>query len=173
MADAVEAIRQGVKQEADLLRRSDGVVVITDDFKVQLDRYRVDPAKVVVIPNWGALASIPERPKDNAWGRDHGLVDKFVFLYSGTLALKHNPSRLLALAEAFRDDPAVSVVLAASGISVDQLKAMPDDQNLDNLIFLPLQPIALFPSMLGAADVLVALLEADADEFSVPSKILS
>ena len=159
--------------EADLLRRSDGVVAITDDFKTQLDRCRVDSTKVAVIPNWGALDSIPERPKDNPWAREHNLADKFVFLYSGTLALKHNPSRLLALAEAFRDDPAVRVVLAASGVSVDQLKTMPDDQKPDNLIFLPLQSIELFPSMLGAADVLVALLEADAGEFSVPSKVLS
>ncbi len=159
--------------EAELLRRSDGVVVITEDFKVQLDRCRVDPAKVAVIPNWGALDSIPECPKDNPWAREHDLADKFVFLYSGTLALKHNPSRLLALAEAFRADPAVRVVLAASGVSVDQLKAMPDDQKPDNLTFLSLQPIELFPSMLGAADVLVALLEADAGEFSVPSKVLS
>jgi colanic acid biosynthesis glycosyl transferase WcaI len=159
--------------EAELLRNSDGVVAITDDFKTQLDRGRVDPEKVAVIPNWGALDSIPEQPKDNPWARDHDLADKFVFLYSGTLALKHNPSRLLALAKAFEHDPSVRVVLAASGVSVDQLKALPDDQKPDNLTFLPLQPIELFPQMLGAADVLVALLEADAGEFSVPSKVLS
>jgi colanic acid biosynthesis glycosyl transferase WcaI len=159
--------------EAGLLRRSDGVVVITDDFSRHVARAGVDPAKVAVIPNWGALDSIPERAKDNAWARSHGLADKFVFLYSGTLALKHNPSRLLALARAFEHDPSVRVVLAASGVSVDQLKALPDDQKPDNLVFLPLQPIALFPDMLGAADVLTALLEADAGEFSVPSKVLS
>jgi glycosyltransferase involved in cell wall biosynthesis len=159
--------------EARLLRESDGVVVITDDFKVQLDRCGVDPFKVAVIPNWGALDSLPEQPKDNSWSRDHDLADKFVFLYSGTLALKHNPSRLLALARAFADDPAVRVVLAASGVSVDQLKAAPAGETPHNLVFLPLQPIGLFPRMLGAADVLVALLEADAGEFSVPSKVLS
>ena len=159
--------------EARLLRGSDAVVVITDDFRAQLDRCRVDPDKVAVIPNWGALDSIPLQPKDNPWTRDHDLADKFVFLYSGTLALKHNPSRLLALAKQFEQDPAVRVVLAATGVSVDQLKALPDDQKPDNLIFLPLQPIELFPAMLGGADVLVALLEADAGEFSAPSKVLS
>ena len=159
--------------EAKLLRDSQGVVVITDDFKTHLDRYGVDREKVVVIPNWGALDSIPERPKDNPWARSNDLADKFVFLYSGTLALKHNPSRLLGLARAFQNDPAVRVVLAASGVSVDQLQAMPAGDLPGNLIFLPLQPIELFPQMLGAADVLVALLEADAGAFSVPSKILS
>jgi glycosyltransferase involved in cell wall biosynthesis len=42
-----------------------------------------------------------------------------------------------------------------------------------NLLFLPLQPMDVFPDVLGAADVLVALLENDAGPFSVPSKVLS
>ena len=159
--------------EASLLRASDGVVAITDDFARHLDRAGVDPGKVAVIPNWGALDSIPQCAKDNGWAKAHGLSDKFVFLYSGTLALKHNPSRLTALAKVFEQDPDVRVVLAASGVSVDQLKAAPAAERPDNLVFLPLQPIEIFPDMLGAADVLIALLEADAGEFSVPSKILS
>jgi glycosyltransferase involved in cell wall biosynthesis len=40
-------------------------------------------------------------------------------------------------------------------------------------MFLPLQPMDVFPDVLGAADVLVALLENDAGPFSVPSKVLS
>lgn len=159
--------------EARLLRASDGVVAITDDFTRRLNRAGVDPGRVAVIPNWGALDSIPQRAKDNAWAKAHDLSDKFVFLYSGTLALKHNPSRLSALAKAFQNDPQVRVVLAASGVSVDQLKAAPATERPDNLVFLPLQPIEIFPDMLGASDVLIALLEADAGEFSVPSKILS
>jgi colanic acid biosynthesis glycosyl transferase WcaI len=128
---------------------------------------------VSVIPNWGALDSIPLRPKANEWARRHGLDDKFVFLYSGTLALKHNPERLWALARAFRDDPKVMVVLAASGVSLDGLKKREAADRQPNLKFLPLQPIEEFPDLLGAADVVVALLESDAGEFSVPSKVLS
>ncbi len=159
--------------EASLLRASDAVVAITDDFAVHLTKAGVPAEKVAVIPNWGALDSIPRRSKDNDWAAANGLADKFVFLYSGTLALKHNPQRLSALARAFQDDPDVRVVLAASGVSVDQLKAAPASERPGNMVFLPLQPIEIFPDMLGAADVLIALLEADAGEFSVPSKILS
>src|SRR5262249_9939511 len=41
------------------------------------------------------------------------------------------------------------------------------------LMLLPLQPMEVFPDMLGSADVLVALLENDAGPFSVPSKVLT
>ena len=159
--------------ERRVLQASDGVVLISEDFQRPLARFGVAPGKVSVIPNWGALPSIPLRPKDNAWARRHGLGDKFVFLYSGTLALKHNPDRLWALASAFKDDPQVAVVLAASGVSLDALKARQAAEVRSNLVFLPLQPMADFPDLLGAADVTVALLEEDAGEFSVPSKVLN
>ena len=155
------------------LQESDAVVLISEDFKGQLGQFEIAPEKVSVIPNWGALDSIPLRPKGNDWAKRHWLDDKFVFLYSGTLALKHTPERLWALARAFRDDPEVMVVLAASGVSLDGLKQREAADPQPNLKFLPLQPIADFPDLLGAADVVVALLESDAGEFSVPSKVLS
>jgi glycosyltransferase involved in cell wall biosynthesis len=159
--------------ERRVLRQSAQVVLISEDFMRPLKQFGVAPTKVTVIPNWGALNSIPLRPKTNDWARRHGLEDKFVFLYSGTLALKHNPDRLWALAEAFRNDPDVAVVIAAAGVSVDALKARNAHEPQANLHFLPLQPVEDFPDLLGAADVVIALLENDAGEFSVPSKVLS
>jgi glycosyltransferase involved in cell wall biosynthesis len=41
------------------------------------------------------------------------------------------------------------------------------------VLVLPYQPYSVFPDLLGAADVLVAILEPDAGTYSVPSKILS
>lgn len=159
--------------EASMLRRSDGIVLVSDDFKPALRRFGVADDAIDVIPNWGALDTLPLRTKDNPWAERHGLRDKFVFLYSGTLALKHNPDLLWALAERFENDPAVVIAVAASGVSYDALKARNDAAPKPNLMFLPLQPMEVFPDVLGAADVLVALLEADAGPFSVPSKVLS
>jgi glycosyltransferase involved in cell wall biosynthesis len=159
--------------EASLLRQSDGVVVISDDFKRAIEGLGVDASATEVIQNWGALAELPLRPKNNAWARENGFSDKFVFLYSGTLALKHDPDLLWALAEHFERDPQVLVAVAASGINYDALKARCAQQPKKGLVLLPLQPIQVFPDMLGAADVLVAQLESDAGPFSVPSKVLT
>lgn len=159
--------------ERRLLQSSDALVLISEDFTPLLDQFGVSKAKAFVIANWGALNSISVRPKTNPWAQRHGLVDKFVFLYSGTLALKHNPGMLWALAQAFRDDPEVSIVLAAAGVSLDALRTKAAAEPAPNLVFLPLQPAADFPDVLGAADVVLALLENSAGEFSVPSKVLS
>jgi glycosyltransferase involved in cell wall biosynthesis len=159
--------------EASMLRRSDGIVLASEDFKPALKDFGIEDDSLGVIPNWGALDTLPLRPKDNSWAMQHGLSDKFVFLYSGTLALKHNPDLIWALAEHFREDPKVVVAVAASGVSYDALKARSAAQPKSNLLFLPLQPMDVFPDVLGAADILVALLENDAGPFSVPSKVLS
>jgi colanic acid biosynthesis glycosyl transferase WcaI len=159
--------------EADMLRKSDGIVLVSEDFRPALGSFGVRAEDSDVIPNWGALDTLPLRPKDNAWSKEHGLGDKFVFLYSGTLALKHNPDLLWAVAEHFGNDPNVVVVVAASGVSFDALKARSAAEPKPNLVFLPLQPMESFSYVLGSADVVIGLLENDAGEFSVPSKVLS
>jgi colanic acid biosynthesis glycosyl transferase WcaI len=159
--------------EGRLLKQSEGVVLISEDFVAPLTKLAAVTDRVSVIPNWGALDAIPARPKDNPWSRQHGLHDRFVFLYSGTLALKHNPEWLWALAATFRDDPQVEVVLTASGVSYDALKQRASAEPMPNLRFLPLQPVADLPDLLATADVTIGLLESDAGAFSVPSKVLS
>ncbi len=73
-------------------------MVISEDFLPLLRRWGVDEARIAVIENWAPLDELPVLPRDNEWAREHGLADRFVFLYSGTLGFKHDPSLLLELA---------------------------------------------------------------------------
>lgn len=159
--------------EATLLNRSDAIVVISDDFLPGLRELKVSTEAVEIIANWGALNDIPMRPKANAWAEAQGLSNKFVFLYSGTLGLKHDPMLLTALADAFADDPGVQIVVAAVGAGADQLRWELTQNPRPNLNLKGLEPLEVLPDALGAADVMVALLEPDAGRYSVPSKVLS
>jgi glycosyltransferase involved in cell wall biosynthesis len=58
-------------------------------------------------------------------------------------------------------------------MGADRLRQRLAEQPLANLRLLPFQPWEDLPDVLGAADVLVVLLEAEAGTFSVPSKILT
>jgi glycosyltransferase involved in cell wall biosynthesis len=155
------------------LRASAGVVAITEDFLPILARFGVPVERVTVIPNWGPLDELPVRPRRNAWSALHELDDKFVFLYSGTLAMKHNPDLLRHLALHFRGDDEVRVVVISEGPGVEYLRERKSLEDLRNLEVLPFHPFEEMPDVLAAADVLVAVLEADAGVFSVPSKVLS
>lgn len=159
--------------EGNALRRSAMVVSISPGFLPALRRWGVPGGRVEVIPNWAPIGELPVRAKDNRWARAHGLADRFVFLYTGTLGLKHDPGLLVALAEHWRHDPRVVVVVVTEGFGADRLVAEAATWNLDNLRVLPFQPHAVYPEVLGAGNVLVAMLEPAAGLYSVPSKILS
>jgi putative colanic acid biosynthesis glycosyltransferase WcaI len=156
--------------ERRLLRQADGVVSITDDFDATLADWGVDRAACRVIENWAPLDDLPTRPRDNAWRLDHGLGDRFVYLYTGTLGLKHRPELLYRLAQLRTDS---EVVVISEGMGEARLREMLRAHPLPNLRLLPFQPMDRYPDILGAADVLVALLEPAAGTFSVPSKVLS
>src|SRR5207302_1095074 len=105
---------------------------------------------------WAPLDELPVLPRDNAWAREHGILDKLVFLYSGTLGFKHDPSLLLELARwAGRRDGLVVVVSEGSG--ADWLAEHGRDE--PGLRLLPYQPYDRLPEVLASADVLVAVLE--------------
>ncbi|MBV9836148.1 MAG: glycosyltransferase family 4 protein [Alphaproteobacteria bacterium] len=159
--------------EAGLLRRSDQVVAITDDFKPLLKSWRIDEKRVSTIENWAPLEELPPRPRDNDFARAHGLSGKLVFMYSGTLGLKHNPSLLLGIADRYREDPAVRVVVISEGLGANWLAERKQAERLDNLLLLPFQPFSRMPDMLASADVLMAILEPEAGVYSVPSKVLT
>jgi colanic acid biosynthesis glycosyl transferase WcaI len=166
----VAAERAVAELERRLLRRSDGVVVISDDFLPRLRRWRVDEIRVATIENWAPVAELPALPRENAWSREHLLDGRPVFLYAGTLGFKHDPSLLLELARWAGSRDAL-VVVVSEGPGADWLAENGRDEPA--LRLLPYQPYDRLPEVLASAEVLVALLEPEAGAFSVPSKILT
>jgi len=162
-----------VALENRLLRRSDRVVAITEDFLPYLEAAGVDRDRIDVIHNWAPLDEVPEKPKDNPWSREAGLAEGFCFLYSGTLAMKHDPDVLARLAESFRGRREAKVAVVSEGPGAEHLRREKVRRSLDNLAILPFQPFEVFPEVLGAADVLAGVLEPEAGAWSVPSKVLT
>ena len=152
---------------------AEAVISITEDFVPLLQKFGVPEDRITVIPNWAPLEELPICPRQNVWSAQHGLDDKFVFLYSGTLAMKHNPDLLRQLALKFRDNAAIRVVVISEGPGAKYLAEHKRKESLENLLLLPFQDFQEMPKVLAAADVLVAVLEADAGIFSVPSKVLT
>jgi glycosyltransferase involved in cell wall biosynthesis len=160
-----------VALERRLMQLSDAVVAITEDFLPVFARWGLDRSRLHVIENWAPRDELPEQPRNNPWAVEHGLADKLVFLYSGTLGLKHNPEILLRLAEALVSQPEARLVVVSEGLGADWLHARQVGHG--NLVLLPYQQFERLPEVLASADVLLGILEPDAAAFSVPSKVLT
>jgi glycosyltransferase involved in cell wall biosynthesis len=161
------------RAEGRLLRESAAVVSISPDFERILAQWGVDPKRSFVIENWAPRDEVPVGPQDNPWSRRHGLNGKFVFLYSGTIGMKHNPGMLVRVADAFAGRAGVEVVVISEGLGADWIQARMTERHRPNLRVLPLQPFHELPQALASATVLMALLGEESGEFSVPSKVLT
>lgn len=162
-----------LRDERRQLARSDHVVLISDDFLSLADAAGVDRRRVSTIPNWAPLRELPERPRSNSWAAEHGLEDTFTFLYSGTLGMKHDPELLVRLAREFAGETRVRVCVVSEGPAADRVRRRAAETGLRNVVSLPFQPYDRLSEVLASGDVLLAVLEADAGTFSVPSKVLS
>jgi colanic acid biosynthesis glycosyl transferase WcaI len=158
--------------ERALLRSSDAIVAISENFVPQLTAWGIPADRVTVVRNWASLSEIRPVAKDNVWARQHGLHEKIVALYTGTLGLKHNPAILLDLARAGAA-AALRVVVVSEGQAAEWLEQAAKESGVDNLTVMPFQPMKLYPQLLGTGDIMLAVLGVEAAAFSVPSKILS
>jgi len=149
-------------------RRADAAIVIAPAFAETLAGWGVPPEGVSVIENWAPVDEIQLLPRVNEWSTAHGLDGKTVFLYSGTLGMKHRPDLIYRLAQSL--DSCCRLVVISEGIGRDYLQSKPA---LETLQLLDFQPYDQLPMALASADVLVTTLESDAAQFAVPSKVLS
>jgi colanic acid biosynthesis glycosyl transferase WcaI len=156
-----------------LLRHAQGVIVISEKFKQIVDGWSIGNKDVRVIPVCAPFDELSVGAKDNEWSRGHGLSHTRNIIYSGTLGTKHNPSLLAALADRLRDQSDVRVIVVSEGTGADYLAKQKQEHGLDNLILLPYQPFDRLSEVFASADILLAILERDAADYSIPSKVLS
>ncbi len=155
------------------IRSADHVIPISSDFLPILEEYGVDRNKTTAIENWAVLEDVPVLNKVNEWSQERGWDKKFVFLYTGTLGFKHNPEILVKLAKIFEGDPNVVVAVASQGIGRQYLEAERERLGLKNLELEDFLPFEELPLAMASSDVLLAILEANASVFAVPSKVLT
>ncbi len=171
VARGARALAESIERRA--LRAAAAVVPIGDAFVEQYARWGLQPARLQVVPNWAPLDEIRPGPRDNAWTRRQGLGETSLRLvYAGTLGRKHNPDLLVDLGrELRRRGVDAEMVVVSEGEEADRLARRAVDE--PGLSVLPYQEASQLPHVLAAGDVLVALLEPGASQFSIPSKVLT
>lgn len=144
-----------------MLRASDAAVVISEDFLPILGRNNAMAPTTEVIENWAPLDEVAYLGPAPSRGGPVRLT------YSGTLGYKHNPEVLSALAQL----EGAEVAVYSEGRVAEELKreAAPGAR----LQVSPWVPFDALPKTLADADILLAMIEADAGVFSVPSKVLT
>jgi len=155
-----------------LLRHADAIVALGDRMRRRLvEEKGADPARVHVIHNWADCEAILPGPRDNAFARAHGLVDRFVVMHSGNVGLSQNLEVLIEAADRLRSKTRLTIAIVGDGSKRRALEAMAAARGLDNVRFFPYQPKALLHESFATADAFVVSLKSGLEGFIVPSKV--
>lgn len=154
---------------------SDRIVVISDGFRQNLLAKGVPQEKMNVIPNWVDTDVLRPLAKDNPLARRHGLADKFVVMYSGTISISSDVAlgQVLEAALLLEGYPEIRVVIVGEGLRKEAVRKRAEELGVKNVLFLPFQPYADLPSLLSSADVLLVPLDKKKSQMSVPSKLFN
>ena len=153
------------------LRRADRVVAIGPVMKNRLVEKRVRPERIEVIPNWVDTDAVTPQPRDNAWARAHGLIDRFVVMHSGNVGHAQNLDLLLAATTQLEDLERLAVVIIGTGARHAHTVELAQQLGADRVEFLPYQPRERISESLSSADVHYVGLTPGLAGFVVPSRV--
>jgi colanic acid biosynthesis glycosyl transferase WcaI len=155
-----------------LLREADAVVALGERMRSRLvDEKGADPERMHVVHNWADCEAVRPAPKDNAFSREHGLVDKFVVMHSGNVGLSQNLDVLVEAAVRLAPHPDVVIAVVGDGARRQVLQDRANRSGLTNLRFFPYQPKELLIDSFAAADVFLVSLRPGLEGYIVPSKL--
>lgn len=129
------------------------------------------PQAVIEISHWEDTALVAPRPKDNPFSRAHGLVDRFVVMYSGNIGLTQQLDRYLDLARRLHDIPDLTFVLVGEGAGKRELEDRARAVAGAPILVLPYQPREAMADSLASADVCLAPIGPGLTRFMLPSKV--
>ena len=161
------------RMEISMLRKSDAVIAISDEFASFLVAHGVSKHRIHLLRNWAPLEETPRLEKNNWWAKRHGFSTKKVLMYTGTLGYKHDIQMFLDFARSFESETNIVIAVISWGKKAEELVSAARTKRLNNLVVLPRQAYENLPSVLASADVLLSALTSQASAYSVPSKVLT
>ena len=165
------AIRFFERMERKIYGRAKAIVVISDGFRENLLGKGVDAGKLHVAPNWADGTAIAPALRENSFRKRLALNGELCLIYSGNLSHNSSLEPLLAAARELRDGP-YKFVFVGDGVHKRALESEAHQYGLENVQFLPFQPLEVYPEVLAASDLQVVSLHAAAGSLSLPSKVL-
>jgi len=135
--------------------KNTAAVFVLDRFMAQRLKNRGEfQAKMYEDPPWPHEHVLePVDPAANPFRREHGLENKFVFMYSGNHSPANPLDTFLEAARELHDNPIIRFVFVGGGLAKPRVETFIREHQLANVLSLPYQPLEKIKYSLTAADV--------------------
>jgi len=151
--------------------RSDALTVHSEGNKDYVVSRGAGRESTEIIHNWVDTELVRPGGKENDFVRKHNLAGKFVVSFAGVMGFAQGLEVVVQAAALLKDNKEIAFLLVGDGVKKPELgKAA---QGLENVIFVPTQPVDLYPQVLQASDVCLVTLRKDLATPVVPGKMLS
>ncbi|NSL85361.1 WcaI family glycosyltransferase [Chitinophaga solisilvae] len=153
-----------------IMRRADVISSISDGMIRKIGEKA--GREVMLFPNWVDVSLFHPLENKEVLKAEYGFkASDRIVLYSGAIGEKQGLEAVLHAAASFRDNPAVKFLICGSGPYRQQLQLMAESLQLQNTIFMPLQPFEKFNRFLNMADVHLVIQKGHAADLVMPSKL--
>jgi len=167
---AIDHVLRSLRNES--LRRASMNVVISERMAEYFTRQGIPPDRLTVIENWADEVAIQPKPTQASRLRQQlDLRDRFVVCYSGNLGRAHEFETLLGAAGVLCGDDSVKFLIIGGGTNMEGMRRAVAQLALDNMVFLPYQPLEQLGDSLAAADVHLVSLRPELEGLIMPSKL--
>lgn len=159
-----------LKFEAWLMNRFDRVSTISEQMMLQLSNKGVSSQTQVLFPNWVNIDHIYPLEIPSAYREDLEIPkSNIVCLYSGNMGEKQGLEIIIEAAQRLHEHKNISFVMCGHGAAYARLVKLAE--GLNNIHWLPLQPLDKLNDLLNMADVHLLPQKADAADLVLPSKL--
>lgn len=156
-------------------RNAEKIIVISQDFKRNIMAKGVPEEKIEVIYNWvdeQAVVHIP-REENKLFEKYNLDSNKFYITYCGNIGLTQNMDLLLDVAKELSSEENIHFVLVGEGADKERVKARVENENINNISFLPFQPYEDISHVFSLGNAGLIISKPGVGENSVPSKTWS
>lgn len=161
--------RVALSIESTVMRHFDRVSTISEAMLRRLISKSVAHNQAKLFPNWVDTDFIRPLERRSEMRAPLAKDDEVVALYAGSMGEKQGLDVLLEAASMLRTVPKIRFVLCGDGGSRTDL--MERYRHLENVTWLPQQPLQHLNELLNAADIHVLPQRADAADLVMPSKL--
>lgn len=137
-----------------ILNQATDIVALDPFMADRLNRKVHISTKLHVMPPWPHEDHLePVEHPDNPFRQEHGLNQKFVFMYSGNISPSHPVQTILDASKHFAKDPNLVILFIGGGLGRRSIEAFARREGLKQIRTLPYQPLDQLRFSLSAADV--------------------
>ena len=153
-------------------KKSDIITVISNDMKTKLLEQGVPEEKIRVIVNWFDDQAVREIPREkNIFIQKYNMQrDIFYVQYAGTMGYVFDYMMVINVAEILKSNSDILFQMIGEGSQKEDFIKEANKRELNNIVFLPLEPQEMVPHVYSACDICFIPLKKGIIGNSVPSK---